>query len=105
MPTESGLSFDALLLRLHPAESRVFKLARETPAKAFAEQQFAAGTLIILSPVSRHRADAHVWLAGRAGTDGVIAKRLDLGYTTGERTAMEKIKRKRTADCVVGGFR
>ena len=133
VPTESGLSFDALLLRLHPAESRVFKLARETPAiyivfdlladargrdqtrkplserrallEAFAEQQFAAGTLIILSPASRHRADAQAWLEGRAGTDGVMAKRLDLGYATGERTAMEKIKRKRTADCVVGGFR
>ncbi|HEV8218549.1 MAG TPA: ATP-dependent DNA ligase [Gemmatimonadaceae bacterium] len=133
VPTERGLSFDALLLRLHPAESRVLKLARETPAiylvfdllvdargrdrtrqplserratlEAFAEDQFAAGTLIILSPASRRLTDAREWLAGRAGTDGVMAKRLDLGYAAGERTAMEKIKRKRTADCVVGGFR
>ncbi len=133
VPTERGLSFDALLLRLHPAESRVLKLSRSTPAmyvvfdiladgrgrdltrkplserrallEAFAEEQFETGKLIILSPASRRLAEAESWLAGRAGTDGVMAKRLDLGYATGERTAMEKIKRKRTADCVVGGFR
>jgi ATP-dependent DNA ligase len=133
VPTDGGLSFDALLLRLHPAESRVLKLARETPAvyivfdfladsrgrdltrkplserraalESFAKQQFSPATLLILSPASRRVTEARAWLAGRAGTDGVMAKRLDLGYATGERTAMEKIKRKRTADCVVGGFR
>ncbi len=133
VPTNGGLSFDALLLRLHPAESRVLKLARETPAifvvfdllvdargrdltrkplserrerlESFAEKQFAPGKLLILSPASRRMAEARRWLAGREGTDGVMAKRLDLGYAAGERTAMEKIKRKRTADCVVGGFR
>jgi ATP-dependent DNA ligase len=133
VPSDGALSFDALLLRLHPAESRVLKLARETPAiylvfdllvdsrgadltrrplserrallESFAAEQFLPGRLVILSPASRQIAKAREWLAGRAGTDGVMAKRLDLGYATGERTAMDKIKRKRTADCVVGGFR
>ena len=133
IPTEAGLSFDALLLRLHPAKSRVEKLSRETPAAllvfdllADADgsdltrrplsdrrarlEQFAAKYLrrspsVILSPATRRAAQARAWLAGRTGTDGVIAKRLDLPYASGERTAMEKIKRKRTADCVVGGFR
>jgi len=133
IPTDRGLSFDALLLRLHPAASRVVKLAAESPAayivfdlladargrdltplplsqrrdllEAFADGQFPTGALVVLSPASRRLAEARAWLAGRAGTDGVMAKRLDLGYASGERTAMVKIKRKRTADCVVGGFR
>ncbi len=133
VPTPSGLSFDALLQRIHPAQSRVARLAQETPAAllvfdllvdargheltarplserraklvAFMEAVGAKGTLVALSPATRRVADARDWLAGRAGTDGVIAKRLDLAYATGERTAMVKIKRKRTADCVVGGFR
>jgi ATP-dependent DNA ligase len=58
-----------------------------------------------LSPASRKARDAREWLRGREGTDGVIAKRIDVPYASGERTAMLKIKRKRTADCVVGGFR
>ena len=133
IPTASGLSFDALLLRLHPAKSRVEKLARETPAallvfdlladaegedltqrplserraelEAFAARYLRGVSSIMLSPATRRAAQARAWLAGRAGTDGVMAKRLDLPYASGERTAMEKIKRKRTADCVVGGFR
>jgi len=133
VPTESGLSFDALLLRIHPAQSRVRKLASETPAvllvfdllvdarghdltqqplserrealEAFAKESFAGSDGVMLSPATRKLAQAKQWLAGRAGTDGVMAKRLDLPYRSGERTAMEKIKRKRTADCVVGGFR
>ena len=133
IPTAAGLSFDALLLRLHPAKSRVEKLARETPAallvfdlladpsgeeltgrplserraklEAFATKRLRSESSIVLSPATRRVAQARGWLAGRAGTDGVIAKRLDLPYASGERTAMEKIKRKRTADCVVGGFR
>jgi len=71
----------------------------------FAREQFASEGLLILSPASRRLVEARAWLAGRAGTDGVMAKRVDLAYASGERTAMEKIKRKRTADCVVGGFR
>jgi ATP-dependent DNA ligase len=133
IPTATGLSFDALLLRLHPARSRVEKLSRETPAaflvfdlladasgddltarplserrarlEAFAARWLRGASSIMLSPSTRRVSEARAWLAGRAGTDGVMAKRLDLPYASGARTAMEKIKRKRTADCVVGGFR
>jgi ATP-dependent DNA ligase len=59
----------------------------------------------VLSPSTDDVAQAKQWLAGQSGTDGVMAKRADVPYATGERTAMVKIKRKRTADCVVGGFR
>ena len=127
------LSFDALLQRIHPAKSRVEKLSQETPAvmlvfdllvddhgsnlttqplserrqklEAFAAAQFKRAERVRMSPATRRVADAREWLAGRSGTDGVMAKRLDLPYASGDRTAMEKIKRKRTADCVVGGFR
>ena len=133
VPTAHGLSFDALLLRLHPAKSRVEKLSREMPAallvfdlladatgagltqrplserrsrlEQFAAKYFRASPSIMLSPATRRLAQARAWLAGRVGTDGVMAKRLDLPYAAGERSAMEKIKRRRTADCVVGGFR
>jgi ATP-dependent DNA ligase len=133
VPSDDGLSFDALLQRIHPAKSRVDTLAHDTPAvllvfdllvdargstltakplsdrrsrlEAFAAAKLANAERVVLSPATRRIADARAWLAGRAGTDGVIAKRLDLPYASGERTAMEKIKRARTADCVVGGFR
>lgn len=133
VPTETGLSFDALLQRIHPAQSRIDRLARETPAaflvfdllvnergtkltgriladrrellEAFAKAHNLDRVGIVLSPATRHAATARDWLAGRDGTDGVVAKRVDLAYASGERTAMVKIKRKRTADCVVGGFR
>jgi ATP-dependent DNA ligase len=127
------LSFDDLLLRLHPAESRVRKLAEQTPAtfvafdllvdergkslvdeplakrrpalESFA-QRFLAGTRFRLSPARRSITDARRWLgSGGATLDGVIAKRLDVPYVGGERTGMQKIKLLRTADCVVGGFR
>ena len=89
VPTAGGLSFDALLLRLHPARNRVEKLARETPAAllVFDLLADAKGDDLTDRPLSERR------------------ERLDLPYASGERTAMEKIKRKRTADCVVGGFR
>jgi ATP-dependent DNA ligase len=58
-----------------------------------------------LSPCTTDRGVAEQWLNGYAGTDGVIAKRLDAAYVPGDRAAMRKIKRMRTADCVVGGFR
>ncbi|WP_374472931.1 ATP-dependent DNA ligase [Phenylobacterium sp.] len=126
------LNFDALQLRLHPAESRVRKLAGETPAsyvlfdclvglegrpltdapftarRAALEALFArfgGGPRLRLSPGTTNPDEACDWLmqAG-GGLDGVVAKRLDGPYVPGER-AMLKIKRMRTVDCVVGGFR
>ena len=127
------LSFDDLLLRLHPAESRVRKLASETPAtlivfdllvdergrlllnrsleqRRSALQAFAAGYFnsktLRLSPATRDVAEARRWLQKGGGSlDGVIAKLMNVPYASGERTGMQKIKRLRTADCVVGGFR
>jgi ATP-dependent DNA ligase len=129
---EGDLSFDALQMRLHPAQSRILKLSRETPAtlmafdcllarsghpllraplaerrdileRFFAEAGEPAG--LRLTPITRDIRKARSWLnSRRVSLDGVIAKRLDLPYLPGER-AMLKIKRRRTADCVVGGFR
>ncbi|MGN6769541.1 MAG: ATP-dependent DNA ligase [Rhizobiaceae bacterium] len=121
--------FGALQMRLHPAESRIRKLAAETPAGVIvfdmlsgkdgatmlrrplsarrpALESFAAehGGLK-LSPTTRDVKVAKTWLAKPEGNmDGVIAKRLCDPYLPGER-AMIKVKRLRTADCVVGGFR
>jgi ATP-dependent DNA ligase len=130
VPEGGGVSFEALLQRIHPAESRIRRLAAETPARLVLfdllvdargralvaeplEARRAAleadgprpGPAFVLSPCTRDRADAEAWLAGRAGTDGVVAKRLGVPYASGERTAMVKVKRERTADCVVAGFR
>jgi len=130
IPVGDALSFDALQLRLHPAESRVRKLAAEHPAelmlfdilelggedlrgeplakrRAALEKFFArnhpAG--LHLSPVTHDRRTALEWLDRSGGAlDGVIAKRTGLEYRSGER-AMIKVKQQRTADCVVGGFR
>jgi len=130
IPTSDALSFEALQLRLHPAESRVRKLAKETPAELMAfdliewdgkslagfplskrreklEQFFRKNEAegLQLSPITCDRDKALAWLK-RSGCalDGVIAKRADLEYRSGER-AMIKVKQQRTADCVVGGFR
>ncbi len=125
------LDFEALQLRLHPAESRIRKLASQTPAQLMlfdclagpdgkcllgrplaerraALESFHAGErepALLLSPYTDDRDAAQSWL-GQTGAvlDGVIAKRLDGSYEPGER-AMLKIKCMRTADCVVGGFR
>lgn len=128
------LSFDDLLLRIHPAESRIRKLSAESPAtlmcfdllvdadgkkltdlplrerRQHLEQFFRKRPntgMVRLSPVSADRAQAERWMQELAamGADGIIAKRADEPYRSGERTAMVKIKRIRTADCVVGGFR
>jgi ATP-dependent DNA ligase len=125
-----GLDFDALQLRLHPAASRVAKLARETPASFVAFDALAVGgrdlraepqaerrarleTLLAsappplhLTPVTRDRREAAEWLSRfeGAGLDGVVAKPADGIYEPGKR-AMFKIKHVRTADCVVAGFR
>jgi ATP-dependent DNA ligase len=130
---EGKLSFDALQARLHPAESRIRKLASETPARlilfdiliapdgknllktplrgrraaleAFVEAAGIPGRLV-LSPMTRELGTAERWLraAGQGWLDGVVAKRLDAPYEPGERT-MVKVKPYRTVDCVVGGFR
>ena len=130
IPVGDVLSFDALQLRLHPAESRVRKLAAETPAELMSfdlleldgksladlplterrerlERFFAKNHVdgLYLSPMTSDRDTALGWLKRSGGAlDGVIAKRADLPYLTGER-AMVKVKQQRTADCVVGGFR
>jgi ATP-dependent DNA ligase len=128
--TPDGLAFDALQLRLHPAASRVAKLAKEIPASFVAFDVLAAQGRDVMSapqeerrvlleelladvsapvhvtPVTRDVATAERWLAEfeGAGLDGVIAKPADLVYQPGKR-AMLKIKHVRTADCVVAGFR
>jgi ATP-dependent DNA ligase len=128
--TAAGLDFDALQLRLHPAESRVQKLAKETPSSFVAfdalavdgrnimeapqrERREALERLLAgiaapvhLTPVTRDRKVAARWLDEfeGAGLDGVIAKPAGLPYQPGKR-AMAKIKHSRTADCVVSGFR
>lgn len=131
IPVDGRLSFDALQMRLHPAASRVNKLAAEHPAvyalfdlllapgnKPLAalplserrkELEHFFGSIerpgLRLSPATIEHREAQAWLAGAGGDlDGVIAKRLDAPYAAGERQ-MLKIKRIRTADCVVGGFR
>src|SRR5262245_34179624 len=128
--TPRGLDFDALQMRLHPAESRVMKLARETPssfvafdllaadgrslmAAAQAERREKLEALLArakspvhVTPVTRERAVAEDWLERfeGAGLDGVIAKPAESPYLPGKR-AMIKVKHARTADCVVAGFR
>jgi ATP-dependent DNA ligase len=128
--TRHGLDFDALQMRLHPAASRVAKLAKETPSafvafdalavdgedlreSAQAERRARLERLlknakppIHLTPMTRDRAQAIEWLQRfeGAGLDGVVAKALDLPYQPGKR-AMIKVKHERTADCVVAGFR
>ena len=130
IPVGGALSFDALQLRLHPAESRIRKLSSQTPAELMAfdvlelagkslagepladrrsalETFFARNRVpgLLLSPATRDRETALGWLHRSGGAlDGVIAKRADLEYRPGER-AMIKVKQQRTADCVVGGFR
>jgi ATP-dependent DNA ligase len=133
IPVGTILSFEALQLRLHPAASRVNKLAAESPSilivfdllqtprgtdltarplgerRAALEAFFASlgdASSLRLSPATQRRAEAERWLerAGGGELDGVVAKRLDEPYRPGER-AMVKVKCLRTADCVVGGFR
>ncbi|UVK57367.1 ATP-dependent DNA ligase (plasmid) [Mesorhizobium sp. AR02] len=128
---DGSLSFDALQMRLHPAESRIRKLSAETPAKLILfDVLVSSGASLMDKPLSARRetlelfvksaghvdtelsrctrnlATATKWLgeSGQGSTDGVVAKRLDDEYRPGER-AMIKVKRLRTADCVVGGFR
>jgi ATP-dependent DNA ligase len=124
-----GLSFDALQARLHPAQSRIDRLSSETPAllmlfdclfdgakslldRPLSERRAALERLLEgsdarlpLTPFTDEHALAQSWLdRPESGLDGVVAKREEGPYLPGER-AMVKVKRVRTADCVVGGFR
>ena len=134
VPAAKGFSFDDLLQRIHPAASRIAKLSEERPARliifdllvdsrgkntallqlakrrealeAFAKKLVTKKSRLSLSPATRELSTIQRW-AKRAGNalDGIIAKRIDLEYRSGERDGMQKIKRMKTADCVVGGFR
>ena len=134
IPVAGQLSFDELQLRLHPAASRVQKLAAAHPAlyivfdlladqdgqslldrplqerrerlEQFARKFFPNEKQIRLSPATDNLEQAQKWFAKAGGDlDGIIAKRLDCPYAPGERTAAVKVKQIRTVDCVVGGFR
>src|SRR5215216_3771634 len=134
VPHGKAFSFDDLLQRIHPAASRVKKLSQETPAlflafdllatatdkklaasplrerrpalEVFAKAEFKSQPTFRLSPTTTSYATAQKWLKqSGGGSDGVIAKRIDLPYQAGNRDGMQKIKKFRSADCVVGGFR
>ena len=134
VPVGGELSFDDLLQRIHPAESRIRKLSAERPAlylvfdlladekgasllerpwrerrralERFAARRLAGSERIRLSPATEEEAEARRWVRGAGGAlDGVIAKLTDSPYLPGDRSGMRKIKFLRTADCVVGGFR
>ncbi len=130
---DGAISFDDLLLRIHPAESRVRKLSAEIPAdyilfdllvsptgrslvkEPLAKRRAALERFVaklgdtagfLLSPMTTHLETVHEWLeAVGSGLDGIMAKRADLPYQSGNRHGMKKLKLMRTADCVVGGFR
>jgi ATP-dependent DNA ligase len=133
VPVRGKLSFDELQLRLHPAASRVRKLAQAHPAiyivfdllaqdtksylrerlidrrkllEHFARRNLKSTTSIRLSPATTSLTTARKWFDKAGGNlDGLMAKRTDTGYASGERTVMMKIKQIRSADCVIGGFR
>jgi ATP-dependent DNA ligase len=134
VPSDGTFSFDALLQRIHPALSRVKKLAKETPAllivfdvlvdadgrslanrplserrpalERFFRKFARTAKRMRLSPTTIEPSEARAWLKDvGASLDGIIAKRWDLEYRPGDRTGMQKIKNYRSADCVVGGFR
>ena len=133
VPQGRAFSFDNLLQRIHPAASRVNKLAAETPAlmivfdlladggndltkaplsarrkalETFAKKVLKGHKTFRLSPATTKLADAKKWLRQVGATlDGIIAKRRDVAYESGNRYGMQKIKNYRSADCVVGGFR
>ena len=131
---DGDLSFDDLLQRIHPAASRITKLAAETPASfiafdllvtdagtslvaqplgerrpqldAFAASYFASSPRVSLSPATTELSVVKRWFDNvGGGLDGIIAKKLDEPYRTGERKGMVKVKQMRTVECVVGGFR
>jgi ATP-dependent DNA ligase len=134
VPVSGRLNFDELLQRIHPAESRIRRLAAERPAlfiafdlladergqslverpleerrrrlEKFAKRFFPRDGSVHLSPATTKLAQAKKWFRTVGGNlDGIIAKQLDSDYRSGERAGMLKIKNVRSADCVVGGFR
>jgi ATP-dependent DNA ligase len=134
VPKDGELSFDELLLRIHPAASRIKLLSTESPAslivfdllvdakgkslaqrplaerrpalEAFVAAEVPASLRIKLSPATTSMATVKRWFRSvGGGLDGVIAKQLDLPYQSGNRDGMRKMKSMRTAECVVGGFR
>ena len=134
VPKDGELSFDELLLRIHPAASRIKLLSTESPAslvvfdllvdakgkslvglpladrrtalEAFVAKEVPSTLRIELSPATTKTATVKRWFRSvGGGLDGVIAKRRDLPYQTGTRDGMQKMKSMRTAECVVGGFR
>jgi len=133
VPVDGDLSFDQLLMRIHPSASRVEKLSKQSPClfivfdllvdskgkslvelplekrrkelERFASKYLKGDRTLRLSPFTQELAVARKWFHMGTAVDGVVAKRRDLAYQSGTRHGMEKIKRMRTADCVVGGFR
>jgi ATP-dependent DNA ligase len=128
IPVNRALSFDELQLRLHPAASRVAKLAKAHPAifvlfdllaenrESFLQrplrerrallEKFIVRHAVRRSPATTNLERAKKWFETVGGDlDGIMAKQLDASYASGERTAMVKVKQIRTADCVIGGFR
>ena len=134
IPHEGALSFDELLMRIHPAASRVRRLAAEHPAtfvafdllvdakgdslvslplsarrealEAFVGTDVPNEVAVHLSPCTTEMETVTQWFRSvGGGLDGVIAKQRDLAYQSGNRHGMKKMKSMRTADCVVGGFR
>ncbi|MGH9574171.1 MAG: ATP-dependent DNA ligase [Candidatus Acidiferrales bacterium] len=133
IPVDGSLSFDDLLMRIHPAASRIKKLSNATPClyivfdllvdstgkkltasslrerrvalEAFAQKFLRGNERVRLSPVTKDIEMARKWFHMGVGLDGIVAKRDDLAYQSGNREGMQKIKKGRTADCVVGGFR
>ena len=134
VPKDGELSFDELLLRIHPAASRITKLAAESPAslivfdllvdakgkslverplserraalEAFVAAEVPSALRIKLSPATTKMATVKQWFRSvGGGLDGVIAKQRELPYQSGTRDGMRKMKSMRTAECVVGGFR
>jgi ATP-dependent DNA ligase len=134
VPKDGELSFDELLLRIHPAASRIKLLSTESPAslivfdllvdakgkslvalplaerraalEAFVAKEVPSSLRVRLSPATTKMTTVKRWFRSvGGGLDGVIAKQLDLSYQSGTRDGMKKMKSMRTAECVVGGFR
>ena len=134
IPVDDEPSFDVLLQRIHPAASRVKMLSEQYPClfivfdllvneqgaelvdkpleqrrrelERWAKKFLRGRGTVVLSPATRDFQEAKGWFQQMHGSlDGVIAKRLDLPYESGTREGMQKIKNRRTADCVIGGFR